>query len=227
VTRASQSTSSRLIVPSESMVPWLGASLVAASAYAVGIAAGLAGADIAWVILTVGVCSMLTATILVWCRAWQQQAEARATERARPAPEDLAPWTMDTTLVDAGERHLPPYGEGMLRYSAAVVELLEHAVGVALENELDATELAAARDDAAALHNLLDAMATEPARLDKVAKVHTICSLWEAGQERIEQEAAALDPEFHRRWRARNLAVLRLRHGDRPRRDEPALPYQP
>lgn len=225
VTPAPQSRS-RLIVPTEPLLPWLAASVLAASAYTAGIVAGLAGARMPWVVLTVACCSVLTATVLVWWRAKRVQREVRQTELSRPAPEELATWAADSTLVDAGERHLPPYGEGMLRYSAAVVELLEHAVTVALEHELDATEIAAARDDAAALNNLLTAMAAEPARLDKVAKVHTICSLWEAGQERTEQEAAALDPEFHRRWRARNLAVLRLRHGDRPRRDEPALPYR-
>ncbi|HEY2813970.1 MAG TPA: hypothetical protein VGJ03_10950 [Acidimicrobiales bacterium] len=207
-------------------MPWLAASVLAASAYTVGIAAGLSGAKTQWVILTVACCSLLTATVLVWCRSRQQQLEVRRSQSSRPAPEELSPWAMQSTLVDGGDRHLPPYAEGMLRYSDAVVELLEHGVGVALDRGMDSTELAAARDDAAALNHLLTAMAAEPARLDKVAKVHTICSLWEAGQDHVEREVAALDPEFHRRWRARNIAVLRLRHGDRPRREEPALPYQ-
>ena len=168
----------------------------------------------------------VTATILVWTRSRQQELEVRQTELTRPALEEFANWANASTLVESGERHLPPYGEGMLRYSAAVVELLEHAVEVGLERGTDTAELAVARDDAAALNHLLRAMAAEPARLDKVAKVHTICSLWESSQDRVEQEAAALDPDFHKRWRARNIAVLRLRHGDRPRRNEPALPYR-
>jgi hypothetical protein len=114
----------------------------------------------------------------------------------------------------------------MLAYSGAVVELLEHAVGVALQRGLDSTDLASARDDAAALNDLLKTMASEPVQLHKAAKVHTICSLWEATQERIEKTAADLDPDFHRRWRARNLATVRLRHGERPARADITLPYQ-
>jgi hypothetical protein len=215
-----------MIVSTEPLLPWLGASCLAASAYVVGVLTGLAGGSVKWVVLTVASCSVITATILVWLRSRQEELEVRRAELARPAPEELAPWAMDSTLVDGGEGHLPPYGEGMLRYSAAVVDLLEHAMESGQEHGLDTTELAGARDDAAALNQLLTAMAGEPTRLDKVAKVHTICSLWEANQERIERDAAAVDPDFHRRWRARNIAVLRLRHGDRPRRDEPALPYQ-
>lgn len=218
--------SSRLIVETEPLVPWLAASLLAAGAYLVGILAGLAGAETQWVVLTVAFCSVLTATLLVWVRSRQVLMESRRAELLRPAPEELSPWATESTLLKASDRHLTPYGEGMLRYSAAVVELLEHAVAVALEQGLDTTELAAARDDAAALNNLLNAMASEPARLDKVAKVHTICSLWESNQDRFEADAAALDPDFHRRWRARHLAVLRLRHGERPPREEAALPYR-
>jgi hypothetical protein len=134
---------------------------------------------------------------------------------------------MESTLVDAGDHNLPPYGEGMLRYSASVVELLEHAVEIGLDKDVDTSDLATARDDASALNHLLSAMADEPTRLDKVAKVHTICSLWETNQDRIERAAAELDPDYHLRWRTRNIAVLRLRHGERPRRNEPALPYRP
>lgn len=213
-------------MPAEPLIPWLAASLLAAGAYAVGIVAGLSGAATQWVILTVACCSVLTATLLVWVRSRQQALEVRRAELLRPATEELSPWAVDSTLVHTNDRHLPPYGEGMLRYSSAVVELLEHAVAVALQQGADTTELAAARDDAAALNSLLAAMATEPARLDKVAKVHTICSLWESNQDRFEADAAALDPEFHRRWRARHIAVIRMRHGERPSRVEASLPYR-
>ena len=120
MTPAPQSRS-RLIVPTEPLLPWLAASVLAASAYTAGIVAGLAGARMPWVVLTVACCSVLTATVLVWWRAKRVQREVRQTELSRPAPEELATWAADSTLVDAGERHLPPYGEGMLRYSAAVV----------------------------------------------------------------------------------------------------------
>jgi hypothetical protein len=207
-------------------VPWLAASALAATAYTIGIVTGMTPGDTRWVVLTVACCSIVTATVLVWHRSRRQEADVRRSERARPAPEELTNWSTETTLVDAGEGNLPPFGEGMLRYSAAVVDLLDHALAVGAAQDVDTTDLATARDDAEALNSLLRTMATEPARLDKVAKVHTICSLWESNQDRVEQGAAAIDPDFHRRWRARNIAVLRLRHGDRPRRDEPALPYQ-
>jgi hypothetical protein len=222
----SQSTSSRLIVPEEPLLPWLAASVLVVGVYAFGIVAGLAGTGVPWVILTVASCSVITATIFVWARSRRQQLEVRRAELARPASEELSNWTNESTLVDVSDNHLTPYAEGMLRYSGAVVELLDHAISVTRGRDADTTELTAARDDALALQNLLSAMATEQTRLDKVAKVHTICSLWETNQDRIEQEAAAVDPDFHRTWRARNIAVLRLRHGDRPRRHEPALPYQ-
>jgi hypothetical protein len=114
----------------------------------------------------------------------------------------------------------------MLRYATAVNELLAHASEVALRDGVDPSELVSGRDDAAALHNLLSTMADETVHLHQAAKVHTICTLWESDQERLEQAAAVLAPEFHRRWRARNVAVLRLRHGERPQRAETALPYR-
>ena len=124
------------------------------------------------------------------------------------------------------ETNLPPAAAGMLRYSGAVVELLEHAVAVALSTDADPTDIVAGRDDAAALHNLLTSMAKEPVHLQKAAKIYTICSLWQAEQPRLEESARALDPEFHRKWRARHLAALRLRNGERPRRNDMVLPYQ-
>lgn len=194
--------------------------------YTLGVVTGVAPGDTKWVVLTVACCSIVTATMLVWGRSRRQEADVRRSELARPAPEELTNWATETTLVDAGEGHLPPFGEGMLRYSAAVMDLLDHAIEVARSRGSETEDLITAREDAKALNSLLTAMAAEPARLGKVAKVHTICSLWESNQDRVEQEASEVDPDFHRRWRARNIAVLRLRHGDRPRREEPALPYQ-
>ena len=113
---------------------------------------------------------MITSTILVWRRSRDLELDLRRSELARPAPEQLSNWAMESTLVDAGEHNLPPYGEGMLRYSASVVELLEHAVEVGLDKDVDTSDLATARDDASALNHLLSAMADEPTRLDKVGE---------------------------------------------------------
>jgi hypothetical protein len=216
-----------LVVPRESLAPWLAASLLAAGAYTVGIAVGSGGSLTQRVLLTIGLCAVVSSTQLVLLRSRRLEHEVREAERARPATEELGAWILEEPLVkDDGDGHLPPYAEGMLRYSGAVLGLFEHAVAVALDIGLSPDELVAARDDAAALHNLLSSMSNEPVHLDRAAKVHTICSLWEANQSRCERLAADLDPDFHRRWRARHLAAIRLRHGDRPRRDDPALPYR-
>lgn len=218
---------SPLAVTRESLAPWLAASLLAAGAYTVGIVVGSGGSVTQRVLLTVGLCAVVSSTQLVLLRARRLEDEVRRSERARPATEELTAWRTDDTLVhDDHDGHLPPYAQGMLRYSSAVVELLEHSVAVALETGRDPEELVAGRDDAAALRNLLSSMGNEPVHLDKAAKVHTICSLWEANQSRCEELAAEVDPEFHRRWRARHVAEIRLRHGDRPRRADTVLPYR-
>ena len=202
-------------------------SLLVIGAYAVGVMFGLAKSQETRVLLTIALCSIVTATQLVLRRSKEVVEDEDRSQRARPAAEELEPWASGRTLVaNDASSNLPPYAAGMLAYSGAVLELLEHTVGVAITNNVDATELASARDDAAALHNLLTTMASGPVHLHQAAKIHTICSLWEANQDRIEKTCADLDGEFHRRWRTRNIATLRLRHGERPTRTDTALPYQ-
>ena len=215
----------RPVVDREPLLPWMGASLLVIAAYGVGVLSGLVDSKESRVLLTIALCSIVIATQLVLHRAREVVEETERSQRARPATDELEPWASDRTLITESSDHLPPYAAGMLAYSGAVIELLEHAVGVGLERGADTTELASARDDAAALHDLLTSMASETVHLHKAAKVHTICSLWEANQDRIERSAAALDPEFHRRWRARHIATLRLRHGERPARTDTTLPY--
>ena len=179
------------------------------------------------VVLTVVVAAVLTATQLVAFRSRQVAKAAAKAQLSRPASDVLDAWVTETELTAPfTQNDLPPNAAGMLEYSSAVVELLEHAVEVALRNGSDPKELVAGRDDAAALHDLLTTMASEPVRLRKAAKVHTICAIWEASQQPLEDAAAKLDPEFHRRWRARNLAALRLRHGQPPARTDVSLPYR-
>ncbi len=213
------------MVQGESLAPWLAASLLVMAAYSVGVLVGVAESDKIRVVLTVALCSIVIASQLVIFRSRRDVEEARRSQRARPAAEELDPWSSGQTLVRLDdETNLPPAAAGMLRYSGVVVELLEHAVSVALRDDADPTDVIAGRDDAAALHNLLSSMAREPVHLQKAAKIYTICSLWQAEQPRLEEAARALDPEFHRRWRARNLAALRLRNGERPRRNDMVLP---
>lgn len=223
-------TVNRPVIQAESLVPWVAASVLGSVAYAAGVLFGAADGQKPRVALTIALCAIITATALVMRRSREYVEVEERSQRARPATDELAPWASERTLLTSAAAsaggNLPPYGAGMLAYSGAVVELLEHAVGSALKRGQDTTELASARDDAAALNDLLKTMAAEPVQLHKAAKVHTICSLWEANQEHIEQTASDLDPDFHRRWRARNLATLRLRHGVRPPRTNTALPYQ-
>jgi hypothetical protein len=214
-----------LIVSREAAGPWLAASLLVIVAFALG-ALGANGTNAQRAVLTIGLCGIVTATGLIMHRSNEVAEEARRAHRARPAADELIPWATDTLLTSHGDTTLPPYAAGMLRYTAAVEELFEHAIAVALDQGNDTTDLAVARDDAAALHHLLAGMAAEPVELRKAAKVHTICSLWEASQEADELAAAELDPDYYRRWRARHIATARLRHGVRPRREEQALPYQ-
>jgi hypothetical protein len=211
-----------MIIRREAVAPWLAASLLVMAAYTAGVVVG-GSSSLSQAVLTVALCSVVTATGLVLYRSRRLEEEIRRDERTRPATDELP---SAGTPAHPSDHPLPPYAAGMLGYSAAVVELLEHAVGVALEREMDASELASGRDDAAALQDLLSAMATEPVQLRKAAKVHTICSLWEASQERLERAAADLDPAFHRRWRARHLAAIRLRHGEAPSRVQTTLPYR-
>jgi hypothetical protein len=217
----------RPVIQREPLLPWIAASMLIVAAYSVGVLFGMANSQEQRVMLTIALASIITATGLVMHRSRVFVEDEERSHLARPASDELAPWEAERALVTAvSDTNLPPYAAGMYAYSEAVVELLEHAVGVALFQGIDTDELASARDDAAALHDLLSTMAGEPVQLHKAAKVHTICSLWEADQDRIERTAKDLDPDFHRRWRARNIATLRLRHGERPTRTDTSLPYQ-
>jgi hypothetical protein len=218
---------SRPVVPTENLTPWLGASLLVIAAYVVGMLVGTSTSDAPRVVLTLAVCSVITSAQLVMYRSKRSAEAADRAQRDRPASEELASWLSDQTLVRLPPgMDLPPYAAGMLRYSEAVVELLDHAVTAGQREPVDTADLESGREDAAALSNLLRTMGNEPAHLRKAAKVHTICALWEADQERLERAAADLDPEFHDRWRARHLATLRLRHGEAPRRASTTLPYR-
>lgn len=208
----------------EPLSVWLAATLVAAGACASALIIGLGGSGVQWAVLVISTAALLTATSLVWLRSRRNEQAVLREERSRPGAGELAHGP--AAASPAGSSALPPYASGMLRYSAAVVELLEHAVAVSLERGTDATSLAAARDDAAALHDLLDDMAAEPARLDRAAKVHTICMLWEASAEQSEELASAVDPEYHRHWRARHVSEIRMRRGERPERCRASLPYR-
>jgi hypothetical protein len=58
-----------------------------------------------------------------------------------------------------------------------------------------------------------------------MATLRSICSMWESEQGRIEQLAARMDPEWHRRWQARSVVERLLRRGAR-QPEATALPYR-
>jgi hypothetical protein len=101
----------------------------------------------------------------------------------------------------------------MNRWTAAVVELLEHARGCAAEGSELAAELSAALDDTQDLRQLLDTSAPADLDINEAATIHAVCTLWETNQPRIERLASESDPAWHRRWAARVVADRRLRHG--------------
>jgi hypothetical protein len=216
-----------LVVEREPLAPWYAATLLAIGVFVLGVVTGSTESNRDRFLLTVIAASVLTATRLVAHRSRKAAEVAAHAQLSRPATEELASWaSRDDLAVPFAQNDLPPNAAGMLEYSAAVVELLEHAVEVALREGMDPTELATGRDDAAALHDLLTTMAAEPVHLRKAAKVHTICAIWESSQPPLEEAAAALDAEFYRRWKSRNLAALRLRHGQPPARSDTSLPYR-
>jgi hypothetical protein len=114
----------------------------------------------------------------------------------------------------------------MLRWTEAMLELTEHAAAVPAAGEVDAhAELTSASEDTRELRDLLHAQVDMPLKVSAMATLRSICSMWENDQPRLEQVAASVDPEWHRRWRARWVAERLLRRGVR-QPEATALPYR-
>ena len=105
------------------------------------------------------------------------------------------------------------YVAGMERWTAAMLELVEHALACTDDGSAPATELAAAASDTRDLRELLDAGDAGELSINDLAVIHALCTLWETNQPRLEALAAATDPTWHRRWSARVVADRRLRQG--------------
>src|SRR5436190_13801212 len=150
---------SGMAISRESLLPWIGASMLVIGVYVGGVLVGVADSTSRQLVLTVCLCAVVTSTQLVLYRTRRLEEEVWRDYRARPSTDELMTLSTGNALASGLEDHgLPPYAAGMLRYSEAVVELLEHAVQVALANGDNAAELATGRDDAAALVDLLSAM---------------------------------------------------------------------
>jgi hypothetical protein len=158
--------------------------------------------------------------LLVATRSRTATETTEREERDRPARDQL----LDLDAPSADQPTTRSYFEGVERWTVALCELFAHAIEATRDDEVR-TELTNGLQDAEALHDLLATSAARPLVLNETATLHSICTLWETDQERLEQLAAAVDPSWHRRWQGRSVVERLLRHGP-PQRDQPVLPYR-
>ena len=201
----------------EVLWPWLGgavfASLVTLGAVLLG--ASRSAAEIAAPGIVLG--AILAATAAMTARSRASARASERDERARPTRDELEAGRADWLAEGAS------YIDGMAQWTGAVIELLSHGRAAA-RGDAERQELDAAIEDAAALHQLLEQSRAKDLHLTELATLHSLCGMWETNQGRVEQLAAALDPAWHRRWRAQSLPAQRLRHGP-PRATDRQLPY--
>jgi hypothetical protein len=189
----------------EWMTPWVASALLVAVLTITYVVAGNQLPLFDRTLLAISLCATLTSTVLIVIRSGRARDASEREERARPAAEALG--------AGMGGPDFGPYLEGMQQWTAAMVELLQHARGCAAEGSELAAELNAALTETAELHQLLDASTSDGLNIHDAATILSICTLWETTQVRMERLAASSDPAWHRRWRARSVADRRLRHG--------------
>ena len=205
----------------EQLFPWLGAAAIAAVVILGMLTLGeghVTRVEIATLLGGLG--ATLAVAGLVAARSARAVDASDQEERARPAREELTGQAATAHVDGFGARS---YLAGMEGWTVALLELVAHANETAEEPLRD--ELLAAGDDTDALRGLLHASSQRDLSLGEVATLHSVCALWETSQERIEGLAAAVDPAWHRRWRARSVVERSLRHGPVPVADVD-LPYR-
>jgi hypothetical protein len=206
----------------ERLVPWLLAAAIVAAVTLAAVVLGdaeLASPEMAVLLITL--CATLAGSGLVAARSSSVERATQREERARPARDEL----LDLDAIDeADEPGSVSYVEGMEQWTTALLELLDHAVAQTTEPAVR-QELTAAVADTDALRDLLRTSTQRELNLNEAATLHSVCSLWETEQDRIEQLAAQVDPSWHRRWRARSVVARLLCHGSRARR-ELVLPHR-
>ena len=205
----------------ERMLPWLGAAVLAAGCTLAAVVMGFPLAGLEGAALLIALAGTLTAAGLVATRSTREVAAVDRDERARPAEEQLVDQGDDGRVDHPGP---PAYLSGMVRWTTALLELLDRAAELATDPDR-ARELDEAAEDCRALHDLLRASEGRVLSLNESAMLRSVVSLWETDQDRLETLAAQVDPRWHRRWRARTVIERRLRHG-RPRSGELVLPYR-
>jgi hypothetical protein len=201
----------------ERLAPWLGGAILIACLQVVVGVAGVHPSAPQRAAMLLGLCGSLAVAAVVAGRSSREMAVAAHQERARPALHEVS------GAEDAGPA---AYIEGMERWSEAMLELTEHAAATPEAKEAGiAGELLSASEDTRALRDLLHANVDAPLKVSGMATLRSICSMWEGEQARIEQLAASVDPDWHRRWRARFVVERLLRRGVR-QPEAMALPYR-
>ena len=167
--------------------------------------------------MILGLCGSLAVAAVVAARSSREAKVIERLEQARPALYEVS-----------GVEHAGPstYIEGMERWAEAMLELASYAATTPAAAETGlAQELTSACEDTRELRDLLQANVHMPLKVSAMATLRSICSLWETEQSRIEQMAASVDPEWHRRWRARSVVERLLRRGVREP-EATVLPYR-
>lgn len=187
--------------------PWFGAAaLLAVSTVAVEVA-DVPLPFLEHAILLLGTCASFAAWGLVSARSNRAVLATLGAERSRPAADEL-----DRPSTAVGSTS---YLEGMAAWTAAVLDLVEHALPLTPPGTAAHEAMVAAAEETSDLADLL--AADGPFSLHDRATFHALGTIWEAGQHRVEVLAAGLDPHWHRRWRARTVVERQLRHGaERP-----------
>lgn len=205
----------------EQILPWLSAAVLAATCYLAGLTWGLPMSVNEGAALLLVLAGTLTAAGLLAARSSRAKDATKREERARPASDELTGMSDEDP---SGDADAPGYLEGMGRWTGALLELFDHAAAVC-ESPEPARELQEAAEDTRALRDLLVDGASRRLSLNEAAMLHSVATLWETEQERLEQIAAAADPAWHRRWDARSIVDRQLRHG-RPGAEDLVLPYR-
>lgn len=218
-----RATAAALPQTREGLLPWLAAAAAISVTLGVVLLGGESATSAPIAALLVALCTTLAAAGLVAARRRNIHEATEREERARPARDQLFDLDRDADGAGVGPSSRS-YVEGMERWATALLDLLVHAAEVTSDPEL-CQELLAAVEDTEALRDLLRSSLGRELNLNEAATLHSVCTLWETDQERLEQLAAEVDPAWHRRWRARAVVERLLRHGPRAR-SELVLPYR-
>lgn len=208
----------------ERLEPWLAGAIFIGGLYVMVTLAGAQPSLAVRAAMILCLCGSLAMAGVVAARSSREAALVHRQERERPTLYEVS--GVDDTFGRGHDAGRSTYIESMERWAEAMLELTDHAAATPAAMEADvAAELTSASEDTRELRELLRASVQMPLKVNGMATMRTICSLWEADQARIEHLAASMDPEWHRRWRARSVVERLLRRGGR-QPHATALPYR-